>query len=95
MLPTRKALDGADLSAVSVRPLERVWLRADAASVHFDDHRHVRWTVIERDARRDPGARGEWCLIFMCTDAVRRVWTYPSGWRDLAPAALLALSWGR
>ena len=73
------AVSGAD----EVRGVEFV----DAASVH--------WRVTERDARSDPGSRGDCCLIFACGDAVRRVWDYPPAWRELSAAALVALSWGR
>ena len=47
---------------------------------------------LERDARRDPGARRDRCLLFACADAVRRVWDYPPDWRDLPAEALAALS---
>jgi hypothetical protein len=69
---------------------------ADAVrAVEFLDAAYVHWRVTERDARGDPGAHGDWCLIFACRDAVRRVWDYPPGWRDLPPDALVALSWRR
>jgi hypothetical protein len=77
------AAAAASSGADEVRGVEFV----DAASVH--------WRVTERDARGDPGARGDCCLIFACGDAVRRVWNYPPGWRDLSAAALIALSWRR
>jgi hypothetical protein len=64
-------------------------------AVEFLDAHGVCWRVVERDARGDPGARGEWCLIFSCDEAVRRVWDYPAGWRDLSAEALMTLSWGR
>ena len=98
MLPDRRSGNGAVRSVASPSPrtpaaggnrdvaLER------AAIVEFVDASHVHWTVTERDARRDPGTRGAWCLIFTCPDAVRRVWDYPPGWRDLPPAALTSLS---
>jgi hypothetical protein len=70
--------------------------RADAVDgVEFLDAANVHWRVTERDATGDPGARGERCLIFTSDEAVRRVWDYPPGWRDLAADALAALSWRR
>ncbi len=63
--------------------------------VEFVDDRGMTWRVVERDARGDPGALRECCLIFSCADAVRRVWDYPRGWRDLPAKELAALSWGR
>jgi hypothetical protein len=69
------------------------FLEPDA--VTFVDEQHVRWRVVERDARHDPGARAARCLVFDCGEAVRRVWTYPAGWRGLSQDALIALSRGR
>ena len=69
------------------------FLEPDAAA--FVDAEHVRWRVVERDARRDPGARAARCLVFDCGEAVRRVWSYPADWRRLPPEALAALSWSR
>lgn len=63
--------------------------------VEFLDTLGVRWRVTERDSRRDPGTRGDRCLIFASNEAVRRVWIYPVGWRELSAAALAALSWQR
>ena len=63
--------------------------------VEFLDTLGVRWRVMERDSRRDPGTRGDRCLIFVSNEAVRRVWIYPVGWRELPAAALAALSWQR
>lgn len=63
--------------------------------VEFLDATYRRWRVAERDARADPGARGDTCLIFACDDAVRRVWEYPAEWRELTAEALVALSWCR
>ena len=63
--------------------------------VEFVDDAHVHWRVTEREARSDPGAHGDRCLIFTCEDAVRRVWDYPQGWRVLPAEALVALSWRR
>ena len=64
-----------------------------SAPVHFVDDDHVSWSVSERDARHDPGAPADWCLVFACENAIRRVWVYPTFWRQLSPADLEALSW--
>lgn len=61
--------------------------------VDFVDAAQVRWRVTERDARDDPGARADSCLIFASGEVIRRVWHYPPTWRELPPAALVALSW--
>lgn len=63
--------------------------------VEFVDPTYVQWRVSERDARRDPGARADVCLIFSCNGMVRRVWDYPADWRRLSAAELLALSLSR
>jgi hypothetical protein len=63
--------------------------------VEFVDDRGMLWRVSERDARGDPGALRDFCLIFSCADAVRRIWHYPDDWRELAPPALQRLSWER
>ena len=70
-------------------------LRIVGRSVSFVDNEHVLWTVTERDARDVPGNRGVRCLIFASVEAVRRVWEYPAGWRDLLTPSLIALSWSR
>ena len=67
----------------------------DAAPRDFVDQRGVLWHVVERDARRDPGARADRCLVFDCADVCRRVWRYPAHWRELSPDELVALSWSR
>lgn len=66
-----------------------------AGSLEFSGRDGTEWRVSERNARHDPGARAEWCLVFSCEGAVRRVWGYPAGWRELSADALIALSWGR
>lgn len=63
--------------------------------VEFVDDRGLLWRVSERDARGDPGALRDFCLIFASADAVRRIWHYPDDWRELAPSALQQLSWQR
>lgn len=70
-------------------------LTAPAGHVQFVDAKGIRWQVWERDARKDVGARADWCLVFISSDAVRRVWTYPVGWRELSRDALATLSWAR
>ena len=61
--------------------------------VDFTDAGFVPWQVVERDSRRDPGRRGDTCLIFSSADVVRRVWHYPAAWRQLTDIELEALSW--
>ena len=61
--------------------------------IGFVDQQRVLWCVVERDARRDPGARASRCLIFSCQESIRRVWNYPANWRELGDADLEALSW--
>lgn len=70
-------------------------LRTVGAGLTFLDETGVRWTVTERNAESVPGTRGSRCLIFASAEAVRRVWVYPAGWRDLLTASLIALSWSR
>lgn len=60
--------------------------------IAFMDAHWVLWRVTERDTRNDPGRRGDRCLIFSSTDAVRRVWRYPAHWRSLSDAELERLS---
>jgi hypothetical protein len=61
--------------------------------VDFTDAAYIPWRVVERDSRRDPGRRGDTCLIFSSTDVVRRVWRFPATWRQLTDGELEALSW--
>ena len=70
-------------------------LRTVGGGVSFVDNEDVLWTVTEHDASDVPGKRGARCLIFASPDAVRRVWEYPAGWRDLLTPSLIALSWSR
>src|SRR5215207_728655 len=51
----------------------------------------VRWTVREASAARTPGAQADRCLIFDSEGIVRRLWTFPSDWRELADAEIFAL----
>ena len=69
--------------------------RTVGGKVSFVDNEHVLWTVTERDGHLVPGSRGSRCLIFASSEAVRRVWEYPVGWRDLLTPSLIALSWSR
>ncbi len=69
--------------------------RTLGAAVTFLDEAGVLWTVTECNAEHVPGSRGARCLIFASTEAVRRVWLYPPGWRDLLTPSLIALSWSR
>ncbi len=64
-------------------------------NVSFVDDENVLWTVTEWDGGNVPGTRGAQCLIFQSTEVVRRVWQYPSDWRDLLIPGLIALSWCR
>lgn len=68
-------------------------LRTVGGGVSFVDNEDVLWTVTEHDALDVPGKRGARCLIFVSSDAARRVWQYPAGWRDLLTPSLIALSW--
>ena len=70
-------------------------LRTVGAGMTFLDETGLLWTVTEHDAENLPGSRGPRCLIFASTEAVRRVWIYPAGWRDLLTPSLIELSWSR
>jgi hypothetical protein len=68
----------------------------DAAALReVKDSTGMRWRVTEVSGQQVPGARGEACLVFESDTAIRRVWHYPSSWRDLPGADLIAVSWGR
>ncbi len=60
-----------------------------------NDASGTRWRVTEVSGRAVPGARGEACLVFESDAAIRRVWHYPSSWRELAGPELIRVSWGR
>jgi hypothetical protein len=62
-------------------------------AVNYFDCHQVGWHVTERDARRDPGAHGDRCLVFASDYAVRRVWIFPPTWRSMSDGELEALSW--
>jgi hypothetical protein len=70
-------------------------LRTGGGGVNFVDNDAVLWTVTECDALDVPGKRGDRCLIFASSDAVRRVWEYPADWRELLTPSFIALSWSR
>jgi hypothetical protein len=70
-------------------------LRTLGAGMTFLDETGLLWTVTERNAENVPGSRGPRCLIFASDEAVRRVWVYPAGWRDLLTTSLIELSWSR
>ena len=70
-------------------------LRTFGEPLTFVDNDDVLWTVTERDGVGVPGSRGVRCLVFHSPEAVRRVWDYPAGWRDLLRPSLMALSWSR
>jgi hypothetical protein len=72
-----------------------VTLRMIGAEATFTDEDAMLWTVTEREGHAVPGSRGSRCLIFDSPEAVRRVWDYPAGWRDLLPPSLIALSWSQ
>jgi hypothetical protein len=70
-------------------------VRTIGVGLSFTDSEAMLWTVTERDGLGVPGSRGARCLVFQSPEAVRRVWTYPAGWRDLLTPSLIALSWSR
>src|SRR5512133_1151127 len=51
----------------------------------------IQWTVSEASAARTPGAKSYRCLIFDSDGVVRRLWTFPQEWADLADDQILAL----
>ncbi len=51
------------------------------------------WRVTERDSRETPGALGTRCLTFDSYHTVRRVWSYPTDWRQLSGDELYNVSW--
>lgn len=59
---------------------------SDPSTVHLVDHEGASWRVVERATTDLPG-RGPCCLIFLSEAVVRRVWTYPSDWRQLTRTA--------
>jgi hypothetical protein len=61
----------------------------------FVDGNGVEWEVLEVDGAEVPAARGERCLIFRSSAAVRRVWNYPKTWTAMSAAELVDLSWRR
>ena len=51
----------------------------------------VRWSVHEASATRTPGAQAYRCLIFDSEGIVRRLWTFPENWAQLADNEILKL----
>jgi hypothetical protein len=60
------------------------------AEVRFRDPRGREWQAREIDATI-PGRSTERCLVIESMDTVRRVWNYPSDWRDRPLHELVAL----
>ena len=76
-------------------------LDADRAALHrarATGHRivveGVSWLVYEVSAT-DLDRRTSRSLVFESAESMRRVRDYPPDWRELSPAALIALSWSR
>ena len=59
--------------------------------VIVDERTGARWTVRERDASQQPGARSDHYLCFDSSESRRRVWQYPPDWRSLPDDQLLDL----
>ena len=87
----RLAEGGEARRSGSVRQAQALGDRA-ARRVVVDDRTGIHWLVEERDAQRQPGARAEHYLCFDSADTRRRVWRYPSDWKELGDVELLALS---
>jgi hypothetical protein len=51
----------------------------------------VRWAVYEASAARTPGAKAYRCLIFDSDGIVRRLWTFPEHWNQLADDEIIRL----
>lgn len=54
------------------------------------DRAGIEWTIREV-ATPQPWARGDRCLVLNSRECVRRLWHYPSDWRQLDADALLIL----
>ena len=59
----------------------------------FVDSAGVDWRIYEFACVDVPAARGPQCLVFESDAAIRRVWNYPTNWKDLSSTELTALSW--
>jgi hypothetical protein len=59
----------------------------------FVDSVGTDWRIYEVASANVPAPRGRNCLIFESSQAVRRVWNYPSNWHNLSTDELSALSW--
>jgi hypothetical protein len=46
------------------------------------------WRVREVDCKETPGARANHCLVFENDESARRVWDYPTEWRNLSGESL-------
>lgn len=58
----------------------------------FRDDDGVTWWVHEVAGEHLGGVSGMTCLLVVSANELRRVWKYPSDWRQLSPAELLTLS---
>lgn len=67
--------------------------RAFPDPVRYRDSQGRYWTVFERTCADLPASRGPTCLVFECSEVVRRLWSYPDDWRSLDCEALERLSW--
>lgn len=63
------------------------------AALEFTTDESVQWTVREYASSGPSDDNAVPCLVFECSDAMRRVRAYPANWRGLGRAELLALSW--
>ena len=59
----------------------------------FVDSLGTDWRIYEVASANVPAPRGRNCLIFESSQAVRRVWNYPTNWHHLTSDELSALSW--
>jgi hypothetical protein len=55
----------------------------------------VFWQVREYAGDGANGNGGDPCLVFESDSTVRRIRTFPAGWRELSSEDLLAVSWRR
>src|SRR3954470_3097211 len=52
---------------------------------------HRQWIVREVSARGVPGARRETCLLCESAEVIRRIWDFPSDWKNADDEALWRL----
>ena len=69
------------------QPRERVQYRDQRTLQRGNEQ----WTVRESDARMVPGAQNTSCLICESSDVVRRLWKFPTDWRNLSDEDLWRL----